>query len=77
MRTLLSEVPVGNKATIVSHQSKGATRQRLLDLGLLPHMEIVFIRKAPLGDPIEIRVGITSVVVRKSEADLITVETHS
>lgn len=59
---------------IVSHQSQGAIRQRLLDLGLIPEMEVEFVRYAPMGDPIEIRVGLTNIVIRKTEADTVTVE---
>lgn len=74
MRTSLSNLTPGNKGVIVSHQSKGAIRQRLLDLGLIPEMEVEFVRYAPMGDPIEIRVGLTNIVIRKNEAETVTVE---
>ncbi|MGF1910051.1 ferrous iron transport protein A [Vibrio kasasachensis] len=74
MRISLSNLIPGNKAVIVSHQSQGAIRQRLLDLGLIPEMEVEFVRYAPMGDPIEIRVGLTNIVIRKTEADTVTVE---
>lgn len=74
MRKSLSNLKSGEKGTIFSHSSKGAIRQRLLDLGLIPEMEIKFIRTAPLGDPIEISVGLTNVVIRKTEAETVTIE---
>ncbi|HAS63818.1 MAG TPA: ferrous iron transport protein A [Vibrio sp.] len=74
MRTALSKILPGTKGIIVSHHSQGAIRQRLLDLGLIPEMEVEFIRYAPMGDPIEIRVGLSNVVIRKTEADTVTVD---
>ncbi|WP_255199219.1 FeoA family protein [Vibrio sp. JPW-9-11-11] len=69
----LSQLSIGESATIVSHQSSGSIRQRLLDLGLIPQSQIKLIRKAPLRDPFEFRVGATSVVIRKTEADTVIV----
>jgi len=73
MEISLSQLPIGAQATILAHQSNGAIRQRLLDLGLIPQTTIQFVRKAPLGDPFEFRVGATSVVIRKTEADTVAV----
>lgn len=73
MKISLSQLSVGKCATIVSHHSDGAIRQRLLDLGLIPQTSIQLIRKAPLGDPFEFRVGATSVVIRQTEADTVVV----
>ena len=73
METTLSRLPIEAHATITAHQSSGAIRQRLLDLGLIPQTTIEFVRKAPLGDPLEFRVGATSVVIRKTEADTVIV----
>ncbi|MDA0130236.1 FeoA family protein [Vibrio sp. MarTm2] len=74
MQTTLSQLSIGQSATIVSHQSSGAVRQRLLDLGLIPQSQIKLIRKAPLRDPFEFRVGATSVVIRQTEAETVIVQ---
>ncbi|WCP67463.1 FeoA domain-containing protein [Vibrio tubiashii] len=73
METTLSQLPIKAHATITDHMSYGAIRQRLLDLGLIPQTKIEFVRKAPLGDPLEFRVGATSVVIRTTEADTVIV----
>ena len=70
----LNDINSGCRARIRCHHSKGAVRQRLLDLGFVPQTEIEVIRRAPLGDPIECRVANYKVALRKSEADLIEVE---
>jgi len=69
----LSELKPGDKGTILSHQAQGAIRQRLLDLGLMPEAQLELVRYAPMGDPLEIRIGLTSVVIRVSEAETVIV----
>lgn len=74
MHISLAHLSPGDKGVIVAHQSQGATRQRLLDLGLIPQVEVVLIRHAPLGDPYEFQVGQTHVVIRKAESQTVLVE---
>ncbi len=70
----LACVPCGTTGRIVAHEAKGSVRQRLLDLGLIPPSKFELIRFAPLGDPIEVRVGSNSVVLRRSEAITVKIE---
>ena len=74
MKKPLTELKPGSNGVISAHLSKGAIRQRLLDLGLMPEAEIEYVRSAPLGDPIEVRVGMTNVVIRATEAETVIVE---
>nr|WP_321273423.1 FeoA domain-containing protein [uncultured Vibrio sp.] len=74
MKIELSKLAPGDKGVIFSHQSQGAVRQRLLDLGLIPGIAIEFVRFAPMGDPIEIRVSRTNVVIRMTEAETVLVK---
>lgn len=73
---LLSDVSVGAKVCI-SHFLQGdkAYRDKLLALGLLRGTEVVIERKAPLGDPLQIRFRGFSLSLRKSEAAMIAVHT--
>ena len=64
----LDELIPGERARIVCHHAQGAVRQRLMDLGLMPDAQLELVRVAPLGDPIEVRVGACSVVMRRREA---------
>lgn len=73
MKKTLTELKPGTHGIILFHYSQGVIRQRLLDLGLLPGTKIEFVRYAPMGDPLEIRVGLTSVVIRATEAKTIIV----
>jgi ferrous iron transport protein A len=69
----LTQIPKGCRCRIRRHNSHGAIRQRLLDLGFVPNAEVEMIRCATLGDPLEMRMGDYYVTLRKQEADLIEV----
>ena len=71
-RTLNDLMP-GRRARIRGHRSQGAVRQRLLDLGLMPGVEVVMVRSAPLDDPIELKLEATSITLRRKEAETIEV----
>ena len=49
-------------------------RSRLISLGLLPGTRFQVIRVAPLGDPFEIAVRGSSLILRRHEAAILTVE---
>lgn len=51
-----------------------AYRQKLLTMGLTPNTCFEVIRRAPLGDPIQIRVHTYFLSLRQSEASLLKIE---
>jgi len=73
---MLGDCKPGQRAKIRCHHAKGAIRQRLLDLGFVPGTEIDMVRSAPLGDPIQCKVSGYNVTLRKSEAELIELESE-
>ncbi len=73
MKTL-KDVKVGETATVVKLHGEGATKRRIMDMGLTRGTEL-FVRKvAPLGDPMELHVRGYELSVRKSDAEMIEVE---
>lgn len=56
------------------HGTDSALRRRLLDMGLTRGTKVHFVREAPLGDPIEIKLRGYSLTVRKSDARLVEVQ---
>ncbi|NBK21062.1 MAG: ferrous iron transport protein A [Spirochaetia bacterium] len=70
----LGELRPGEKAKVVSIGSTGAMRQRILDMGVTPNVQVQLIKIAPLGDPVEITVRGYQLSLRKSEAALIQVQ---
>lgn len=73
MKTL-KDVQVGQTATVVRLHGQGATRRRILDMGLTRGVELLVRKVAPLGDPMELSVRGYELSVRKADAELIEVE---
>ena len=70
----LKNVSIGRSARVVKLHGEGATRRRIMDMGITKGPEI-FVRKvAPLGDPMELTVRGYELSLRKADADLIEVE---
>lgn len=69
----LNDIRPGRRARIRRHLARGAVRQRLMDLGLMPNVEVVLVRSAPLNDPIEIKLEAASVTLRRREAATIEI----
>ena len=50
------------------------TRKKLMVMGILPKTKVTLIRRAPMGDPLQISVRGVSVAIRKQLAQQIEVE---
>jgi DtxR family Mn-dependent transcriptional regulator len=70
----LSELKPGERARVAQVNGSGAIRQRLLDMGLLPNVQIEVERVAPTGSPIWIKLGGFQLSLRPNEADAVMVE---
>lgn len=70
----LEQLPVGHKARIASLEGDDSLRARMFALGLRAGREVLVIRRARLGGPLQIRIGSTDLMVRRSEARLIRLE---
>ena len=51
-----------------------AYRQKLIQMGLRKGVTFTLLRKAPLGDPVEINCGGILLTLRKGEGDIVEVE---
>jgi ferrous iron transport protein A len=70
----LADLRPGQRARIVGFADLGPVGQRILQLGLLPEEEIQLVRRAPAGDPLEVKVLGYSLSLRRQEAGLVEVE---
>ena len=70
MKTL-RDVPVGETSTGVKIHGVGATKRRIMDMGLTKGTEIYVRKVAPLGDPVEITVRGYELSIRKADADIL------
>lgn len=73
----IEKMETGAWAKVLRVGGEGAIRQHFLDMGLIPGAELKVVKRAPMGDPIEILINSYSLSLRASEADKIEVETIS
>jgi len=72
---LLGELTSGQSARVLELLDvEPALRKKLLCLGLLPNRQVQFVRRAPLGDPIQLRIGSSQFSIRQALAEKIHVE---
>jgi len=69
----LSELTVGAGGTVKAVGGQGALRHRLLEMGLTPGTRVSVVRRAPLGDPMELRLRGYTLSLRAEEAAQIEV----
>jgi Fe2+ transport system protein FeoA len=65
----LSKLPPGSRARLCAHGGRGPIPERFEDLGLVPGTPVRVIRRAPLGDPLEVELRGYRLCLRRSEAD--------
>lgn len=70
----LDKLKIGKKAIIRKVGGKGPLRIRLLDMGIIPNTQIKIVKKAPMGDPIEISLRGYELTLREEDAKKIDVE---
>ena len=74
-RTTLSTLGHGDHCLVAQIASEQAElKSRLYALGIIPGSKIEILRFAPLGDPMQVKVGNSLISIRKSEAEVIEVE---
>lgn len=74
MEKKLSAFKIGETGLITKIEGEGRIRRRLFDMGVTPTAEVLLRKKAPLGDPLEIKIRGYELTLRKSEAELIILE---
>ena len=70
----LSEFSIGDKGVVTLVAGEGKIRRRLFDMGVTHGAHVMLKKKAPLGDPLEITIRSYELTLRKSEAELVTLE---
>ena len=70
----LKELPIGKKATITTVGGEGALRQHFLDMGVIPNTDIVLVKYAPMGDPMEFMLHGYELTLRVDDAGKIGIK---
>ncbi len=72
-RTTLSHLPIGKMASVTALTSDGATRRRMLDLGIIVGTEIEALYKNPSGNPVAYLIRGTVIALRTEASEKIMV----
>lgn len=74
MVTSMRNMSVNQRGRINQINAKGELGRRIRDMGLVPGTDLRIVGRAPLNDPVAIRMRGYTLTLRNSEADLINVE---
>lgn len=69
----LKDVKCGQTAAVVRLHGEGATKRRIMDMGITKGTEVCVRRVAPLGDPLEVTVRGYELSLRKADAQMIEI----
>ena len=69
----LRDVKVDQTVSVVKLHGEGATKRRIMDMGITKGTDLYIRKVAPLGDPVEITVRGYELSVRKNDAECVEV----
>ena len=70
---VLNELETGKSAIIEAVGGEGASRMHFLSMGLIPGAEVKVVKRAPMGDPVELQVRGFALSLRAEDAAKITI----
>lgn len=70
----LRDVKCGDSVSVVKLHGEGATKRRIMDMGITKGTDIYVRKVAPLGDPVEVTVRGYELSLRKADAQMIEVQ---
>ena len=73
-RSTLDRLTPGHRGRIVALSGEPALVQRLMEMGMLEGDEVELLAVAPLGDPLEVRLGDYRLSLRRADAALVEVQ---
>ncbi len=73
----LSQLPLNQSALVERITGPQAFVRRLLSLGVAPGCGVRVVRRAPLGDPIQVEIGRLQLAIRQVEASQVHLQLPS
>lgn len=73
LATDLSQLLPGEAASVVGVERGSPLRRRLMELGFVRGARVQVVRKAPMGDPVEVQVGGARLALRASDLSAISI----
>jgi ferrous iron transport protein A len=77
MERFLGDLKSGERACVECIQGGGAIRRRMMDMGIVPGVELEVVRRAPFGGPLQVRLKGYYLAMRRGEcAKIVVTEAH-
>jgi ferrous iron transport protein A len=76
MTKSMRHMQINERAVIKTVSATRELGRRIRDMGLVPGTEVLVVGRAPLQDPVSLRLKGFTMTLRNNEADYITVETE-
>ena len=73
---MLRQMSVGQKGIVAKVTAQGELGRRIRDMGLVPGTPVQIRGRAPLKDPVAIRLRDFTLTLRNNEADYVSVEVN-
>ena len=70
----LKSLSDGESGIVERIELTGATKRRLIEMGITPGTRVGVLKRAPLGDPIELNLRGYELSIRKADAEMIQVD---
>ncbi|HEX2864977.1 MAG TPA: ferrous iron transport protein A [Deinococcales bacterium] len=70
----LSQLGPGECASVLGVERDSPLRRRLMELGFVRGARVQVLRRAPMGDPVEVQVGGTRLALRAIDLGSISIE---
>lgn len=70
----LKDIKCDSSAVVVKLHGEGATKRRIMDMGITKGTSVYVRKVAPLGDPVEVTVRGYELSLRKADAQMIEVQ---
>ena len=75
-RIQLRKMQINQSGVVSAVKASGELGRRIRDMGLVPGTELTIVGRAPLKDPVALRLRDFTMTLRNGEADQIMVEVH-
>ena len=69
----LADMKVGQSGIVEALEGRGNIQHRLVDMGVVKGSRISVFKKAPLGDPVVVKIKVCAMALRMNEAAMISV----
>ena len=69
----IADMKVGQSGIVEALEGRGNIQHRLVDMGVVKGSRISVFKKAPLGDPVEVKIKGCAMALRMNEAAMISV----